>query len=220
MAVNYSNKFTWIMTATGLWGLYVIFTNPPPVVDVLVLLGLCFIVTDLLSGLLHIILDNPRSLDIGPIKPLAEGFQRHHTNPDKIFEMSLYEHLFVMHLPLSIFAAIALPFHDPHVYVVYLGMVGTLHLMQMAHRWAHIPAERLHPIPRVLQRTKVLLGKPTHDAHHVDPFDKNFCIMTGLFNWPLNWVVRHTSRFSHAWIGVFFLASIIPLIAALYMSWT
>ena len=218
-ALGYSNRFTWIMTAAGIAGLYRIATDPPPLTEALLILGVCLVVTDLLSGLLHVILDNPRSLDIGPIKPLAEGFQRHHENPSKIFEMSLYEHLFVMHLPLSIFAVIALPFWNSHLFVAYLGMIGTLHLMQMAHRWAHIPSEELHPVVRALQRAKLLISKDIHDSHHVDPFDKNFCIMSGLFNWPLNWVVRKTSRFSHAWIGVFFVASLIPVITALFLAW-
>lgn len=220
MALDYSNKFTWIMTAASGWAVWRIIQDPPPLVDALIIVGLCFIITDLLSGLLHIILDNPRSLDIGPIKPLAEGFQRHHRKPEKIFEMSLYEHLFVMHLPLTIFAVVVLPFNDSHLFVAFLSMVGSLHLMQMAHRWAHLPPERLPVVVRVLQRIRVLLPKSVHDNHHQDPFDKNFCIMTGTFNGPLNVVVRNTSRFSHAWIGVFFLVSLIPVGVALWLSWT
>ena len=125
-----------------------------------------------------------------------------------------------MHLPLTIFAAVVIPFNDAHLFVVYLGMVASLHLMQMAHRWAHLPEDRVPTPVRWLQRARLLIGKPAHDAHHDDPFDKNFCIMTGMFNRPLNWVVKNTSRFSHAWIAVFLLTSLIPAAIALTISWT
>ncbi len=220
MAIDYSNKFTWIMTAASGWALWRIIQTPPPLLDTLLVLGLCFLITDLLSGLLHIILDNPRSLVIPPIKPLAEGFQRHHRKPHKIFEMSLYEHLFVMHLPLTIFAVVVIPFNDAHLFVAYLGMVASLHLMQMAHRWAHLPSDEIPAVVRGLQRARLLIGKPAHDAHHQEPFDQNFCIMTGMFNRPLNFVVRHTSRFSHAWLGVFMAVALIPVAVALTLSWT
>jgi len=220
VVADYSNKFTWIMTAAGGWALWRIIRDPPPALEILLIVGLCLFITDLLSGLLHIILDNPRSLDIPPIKPLAEGFQRHHRKPWKIFEMSLYEHLFVMHLPLAIFAVVALPFNDSHLFVAYLGMAFSLHLMQMAHRWAHLPPEELNAVVRGLQRARILIPKHVHDSHHEEPFDKNFCIMSGLFNWPLNVVVRNTSRFSHAWIVVFMLVALIPVGVALTLSWT
>jgi ubiquitin-conjugating enzyme E2 variant len=219
LAVGYSNKFSFIVLGASVWSVFCIVMSPPPLVEMALLVGLCFVITDLLSGLLHVILDNPRSLDVPPIRPLAEGFQRHHENPDKIFEMSLYEHLYVMHLPLTILFAVVLPFHEPRLYLVYLGMVAMLHLMQMAHRWAHMPPETLSGVVRGLQRGRVLLPKAAHDVHHVAPYDRDFCIMTGVFNRPLNRAVKWFGGTSHWWNAVSLLACLIPVTAAPALAW-
>lgn len=215
---DYSNKFTIVVAAASLWSLGVIIVDPPPLLDTLLLLGLCYLVTDLLSGLLHVILDNPRSLDIPPIRGLAQGFQRHHSNPDNIFKMALYEHLYVMHLPLTALFVVIAVFHDPRLYVVFLGMNAMLHLMQMAHRWAHVDPATLPAGILPLQRVRILLSKSIHDRHHVDPYDRDFCIMTGMFNRPLNGLTRIFGRTSHWWNAVFLVACFIPVATALLMG--
>jgi hypothetical protein len=71
---------------------------------------------------------------------------------------------------------------------------------------------------RSLQRVGVLLSKPQHDLHHTPPFDKDFCIMTGLCNRPLNAAVSVLGPTTHAWLGVFLLSAISPLAVAFAIS--
>ena len=154
---------------------------------------------------------NPRSLDVAFIKPLAEGFQAHHDDQTGIFKMPLYDHPYVMHMPLAIFFVCTLPLHPSLVYVAYMSMVAMLYVMQMSHRWAHMPAGALHPVVRGLQRSRLLIRESEHGEHHHPPYQRNFCIMTGLFNRPLNAIVHVFGARSHLWILVFLATCFVPI---------
>lgn len=211
MKAGYSNKFTILMTLGIAWSLYWIAEDPPSLAGVLSVVVFCYLLTDIVSGLLHIILDNPRSLDIKLIESLADGFQKHHADPKAITQLPLYEHLYVMHLPLTLLFFAVLPLHTPLVYVVFLSMVLWLHVMQMSHRWAHATPKQLPPGTRSLHRMKLLIDFPAHAKHHREPYEKDFCIMNGLCNRPLNALVRTFGRTGHGWIAVFFLICLTPL---------
>lgn len=200
------------------WSTVVLVRSPPPLWVGLACAVFTLVATDLVSGLLHVVLDNPRSLSLGPIRGLAEGFQRHHERPSKIYEMPLYEHLYVMHMPLSLLFLVLLPFGNSAMHAAFLSMAVGLHLMQMAHLWAHVPPAQVPRAVRGLQSAGLLLDKPQHDAHHTAPFDRNFCIMTGWFNGPLNHWVERAGATSHGWLGAFLLVALSPLVLAYFLN--
>ena len=206
------------MVAGMAWSVWALVQAPPSLPHAGTLVAFSLIVTDLISGLLHVVLDNPRSLALAPIRGLAQGFQRHHQNPSNIYEMPLYQHLYVMHMPLTFLFLAVLPFHDAGMHVVFLSMVVGLHVMQMAHLWAHLPPERVPSAVRLLHRSRVLLSKPEHDLHHTEPFDKDFCIMTGVCNRPLNALVSLLGPTTHWWLAVFLASALSPLVLAFVIS--
>lgn len=214
VALRYSKTFTWFLAAGILESTWVVMRAPPPWLDSLFLFVFCVLATDLISGLLHIVLDNPRSLDIALIRVLAAGFQAHHEDPSGIYQMPLYKHLYVMHMPLTIVFFIILPFHDARMHLTFLSMVFALHLMQMAHLWAHLPSEKLPALVRRLQRAGILVRGTQHRIHHAPPFDKNFCIMTGICNRPLNAAVSRFGATTHWWMPVFLVAAMSPFALA------
>jgi ubiquitin-conjugating enzyme E2 variant len=212
--MKYSTAPTWIASAALCWSLYRVVQSPPSLLQGVLLLVACFFLTDLISGLLHVVLDNPRSLEVKPLYKLAIGFQRHHENPATIFEMSLYNHLYVMHLPLAAFFVVtALLGHELYL-LSYVVMFAMLHLMQMAHRWSHQPADDVPRPVAALQRAGVLLDKPHHDEHHTPPYSKNFCIMTGMADPLLNVAVRRLGGTSHWWNAAFLTAALTPAFIA------
>lgn len=218
VALGYSKGFTYTMVGGMVWSVWALAHAPPSLGSAALLFAFTLLVTDLISGLLHVVLDNPRSLKLGPIRSLAEGFQRHHESPAKIYEMPLYQHLYVMHMPLTLLFLAILPFHNAGMYVVFLSLVVGLHLMQMAHLWAHLPAERVPAVVRVLQSARVLLRKPQHDLHHTPPFDKDFCIMTGICNRPLNAVVSVIGPTTHFWLAIFVVVALAPMLVAFLVT--
>jgi hypothetical protein len=104
------------------------------------------------------------------------------------------------------------------MYVVFLSMVVGIHVMQMAHLWAHLPAERVPAVVRWLHRANLIISKPKHDLHHRAPFDKDFCIMTGICNRPLNAAVALIGATTHWWLALFLLSAITPLVAAFVLD--
>ncbi len=218
ISLGYSKIFTYTMAAGMAYSAWFLVQSPPSALAACSTVVFTLVVTDLISGLLHVVLDNPRSLALRPIAGLAEGFQRHHKNPAKIYEMPLYQHLYVMHMPLTITFLVVAPLQNPGMHVAFLSMVAGLHLMQMAHLWAHLPPQNVPRLARALQRAGILLAKPEHDSHHRDPYDRNFCIMTGLFNRPLNRAVRLAGPTTHWWLAGFLLVALSPLAAAFLLT--
>jgi len=219
VSLGYSKVFTYTMVAGMAWSAWDLIETPPPLFDAACVIVFSLVVTDLISGLLHVVLDNPRSLKLAPIRGLAEGFQRHHEKPANIYEMPLYQHLYVMHMPLTFLFVAVLPFQNPSMHVVFLSMVVGLHLMQMCHLWAHLPAERVPGPVRLLQKVGVLLSKREHDLHHSPPYDRDFCIMTGVCNRPLNAAVSVIGPTTHWWLAIFLVTALSPLAFALVLGW-
>lgn len=218
VSLGYSKVFSFTMVAGMAWSAWALVKSPPSLTQAVVLVGFSLVVTDLISGLLHVVLDNPRSLDLAPIRGLAQGFQRHHQNPSNIYEMPLYQHLYVMHMPLTFLFLAVLPFGKAGMYVVFLSMVIALHVMQMAHLWSHLPPEKVPGVVRVLQKGRVLLRKQQHDLHHVAPYDKDFCIMTGVCNRPLNVAVALLGPTTHWWLAIFLGSCLSPLALAFLLA--
>jgi hypothetical protein len=218
VSLGYSKVFSFTMVAGMAWSAWSLVKAPPSLTTAVILVGFSLVVTDLISGLLHVVLDNPRSLDLAPIRGLAQGFQRHHQNPSNIYEMPLYQHLYVMHMPLTFLFLAVLPFQQAGMYVVFLSMVTALHVMQMAHLWSHLPPERVPAVVRVLQMGRVLLRKQQHDLHHVAPYAKDFCIMTGICNRPLNATVALLGPTTHWWLAIFLGSCLSPLALAFFLG--
>lgn len=175
-----------------------------------------YIYVDLLSGVLHIILDNENYLSSPLLKSLVEGFLSHHNSPSDIYTMSLFNHLYTMHLPLTL----AFPFfalaNNPLSYFCFLSIAVHLHLMQMCHRWAHLPINRLSPIVKTLQGMHIFLPKLTHAKHHGKLLDSNFCLYSGVFNPLLNFLTKKIGLHNPIWLISFpVLVLIIPLITVL-----
>lgn len=55
--------------------------------------------------------------------------------------------------------------------------------------------------------------------HHVDPYERDFCIMSGLCNRPLNVAAGLFGVRSHGWILVFLLTCTVPIGAGLAMHY-
>lgn len=193
------------------WSVYRLVVEPVEAWHAAAIFLFCLAVTDLISGLLHIVLDNPRSMNVPLLRGLAGGFQRHHERPSRIYEMSLYEHLYVMHLPLTIVFLAVVAVDDGALFTAFLSLVVSLHLMQMAHLWAHLPAPRVPAPVRRLQRWGLLVGNREHGRHHTPPYSRDFCILSGWFNPPLNAVVRLLGPTSHWWNAAFLASCLLPL---------
>lgn len=148
-----------------------------------------YLVADLLSGLVHwtfdrIVDESTRYLGPHFVRP----FREHHLDPTGITR-----HDFIELNGNTCIAAV------PVLAAVWLGLqpapgrsaanfaaafVVCLTLWTMLtnqfHQWAH----QAEPSPwvRALQRARIILPREHHAGHHVPPFDRRFCITSGVLN--------------------------------------
>lgn len=192
------------------------------VLEVVAIATVTYFYTDIISGLLHLVLDNPKFLE-GPLEPFARGFQEHHLDPGVIYKMTVFNHCRVMSFPLILVyfcgAACLGPTMVPFN-VYFMSISCALMYMQMAHRWAHMPSSRRGDTIQWLQDKNIALPGTVHLKHHRAPYDCNFCIMNGVFNPVLNAIVEIPVLHPHSriWAPIFLSACFAPfgVIAAIY----
>ena len=185
------------------------------------LLATAVVYVDILSGLLHIVLDNPAFTTLPLLGPGAVGFQRHHHHPAGITIHNILnfvqEHLAGM---CGVLMAGLVPARwsagaNTNLLRLFLLEVIVLSCFMMAsHRWSHTQADQLSPLIVTLQEKGVLLSHLDHSLHHVD-YNCNFAIFTGWCNPLLN---RLTANVLHerrtAWLYLLALWGVTPLIVA------
>lgn len=160
---------------------------------VLVMIAVVFLITDLLSGTLHLTLDNPYFLDWPGLGTVAAGFQQHHNNPSIIYRMTLFTHVRTMATPCAPVFAIGSLVHGhdhPGWCATYVTLSFCLVYMQLGHRWAHMPKHMRGSVINALQKVSLALPPAAHVSHHKAPYDHTFCIMSGLLNPALNLIIQ------------------------------
>ena len=181
------------------------------------------LLVDLVSGILHLVLDycdpGPRLRNLvvrskeavhhtrekdtryrssGPWQQVVWNFQAHHAAPfpehdDQLRELSL------LVTPLLAITAIqyGLGWLAPAAARLWAGLLTLGYLVQASHFWAHqrvhLGAASLPPLVAKLQDARLLLHPDVHRKHH-QTFDVNFCIFNGWANPLLNAVFRLATR--------------------------
>ena len=178
--------------------------------------------TDLLSGFLHIVLDNPHFTTWPFIGPGAVGFQRHHHHPAGItVNAPLLVFVQEAYPGLSMIAATGLV---PTKYSagsslrtawlrVFLASVMLMSAVMMAcHRWSHTSRDALHPWIIAAQDSGIILDHNAHSVHHID-YNMNFCIFTGWGNPMVNLLTAHVlNEHSRIWLLVLIGWAMTPLL--------
>lgn len=183
-----------------------------------------FCLTDVLSGLLHIVLDNPFFAEkenwYGVIQPFAVGFQEHHIDTTSITTMPVIEHIRPMSFPLLGNFLVGCLLHGkwryfaPYQVAISLGLA----LMQMGHRWAHAHKDQRPWGVTTLQNWGVLISPKAHLRHHKAPYATQFCIMSGTMNPLLNAIVKRYKPTENYWAWVFSAVVLTPHFALMALA--
>lgn len=198
--------------------LYQALTHPDSsLLSATVIFVITYFFTDVISGVFHLVLDNPLFINQSPIDSMCRGFQEHHLDPTLIFKMSLFNHVRVMGQPLVGVWVLSMPLEFIagktmyHFHVYYLCLSVMLVYMQCCHRWAHMPFKMRGPVIRTLQNLRLALPAGEHLNHHGAPYMQNFCIMNGMTNPLLNFVTQKILHpHSKLWAPVFLICAYMP----------
>jgi len=187
----------------------------------LLLLTLAVLYVDVLSGLLHVVLDNPAFTTLPLLGPGAIGFQRHHHSPAGI---TIHHPLNFVQEHLAGMCGILITGLVParwsagtntNTLRIFLGEVILLScFMMLSHRWSHTQRSELPEWIQFAQTHGLLLSHLEHSLHHVD-YNCNFAIFTGWCNPLLNRITASVlHERSHLWLGALSLWGIAPFIVA------
>lgn len=131
-----------------------------------------YFLADFGAALFHLATDRGYNLE-----RICRNFQNHHDHPEK---MTFDLEPMLAGLPIMCIGFFALPW-----FFVSLGLF--ICLAQIPHYYAHHPA----PCAIVaLQECGMILHPDDHDSHHTEPFDKDFCVISGWSNPLVNWLIK------------------------------
>jgi len=172
--------------------------------EILILLFISYLWTDLESGALHVILDNQRLKTWPILGEAAQSFQSHHDDPSGIAHAKLFSFLRDHHPFVVLIAMVSLVrFKDAKIRVFVLFTVPMTHLMMAAHRWSHTHPDELPLFILFLQKSGVLMTQNHHSMHHI-AFEENFAIFSGWTNPLLNACFKIIPISSLWWVMIFF----------------
>lgn len=144
-----------------------------------------YVLADLGTGIYHFAVDNYG----GPSTPLfgsqIEAFQGHHRRPSTITRRQPANNLHTLARAVA-FAVVPLELavgNGGAAAHAFIGAcAGCVMLSQQFHAWAHGARGRVPAWVEALQGAGVLISRDMHGAHHREPYNNNYCIVSGVWN--------------------------------------
>lgn len=143
-----------------------------------------YVLADLLSGVYHWGIDNYGDASTPVFGSQIEGFQGHHKWPWIITRRQFANNLHALARNVTI-TVIPLEFlcnNDPILQGFISICAGCIMFSQQFHAWSHGTKSKLPPLVVSLQDAGVLVSRSQHSAHHRPPYNKNYCIVSGVCN--------------------------------------
>ncbi|KAJ6417364.1 hypothetical protein OIU84_003140 [Salix udensis] len=142
-----------------------------------------FILADLGSGIYHWGIDNYGDGSTPVFGNQIEAFQGHHKWPWTITRRQFANNLHALARAVAfVVLPIDLACNDP-VMNAFAGVFsGCIMFSQQFHAWAHGTKSKLPPLVVALQDAGLLVSRSQHAAHHREPYNSNYCIVSGVWN--------------------------------------
>jgi ubiquitin-conjugating enzyme E2 variant len=146
---------------------------------------------DLATGFYHWFVDNYGDADTPVFGAQIAAFQGHHRYPSTITRREPCNNLHALAraaaLALVPFDAALSAASAPAAAHAFAGaFAACVVLSQQFHAWAHEKRRRLPPGVEALQGAGVLVSRAQHAAHHRQPYNTNYCIVSGMWNGVLD----------------------------------
>ena len=201
-------------------------TLTPNLFVLLVSVLLCYFEYDLYSGVLHIVLDDPKNL--GKSNYIMEAimfqgcleFQWHHEIPRDIVEKGILSSCADLNVAVvanvaAIFAVVGGPLSSPDNRLFW-SLLGVKlfygYFGQINHAMAHRAAADRPAVVQALQNASIMLDQKKHNSHH-RTYDENFCLL-GQMDWAVHLIDRCIPKFEqrhYVWFAIWMLMSVFSL---------
>ncbi|KAF5728396.1 hypothetical protein HS088_TW21G00543 [Tripterygium wilfordii] len=142
-----------------------------------------YILADLGSGVYHWGIDNYGDESTPIFGPQIEAFQGHHKWPWTITRRQFANNLHALARAVT-FSVLPLDIacNDPVIHGFVGVCSGCIMFSQQFHSWAHGTKSKLPPLVVALQDLGVLVSRSEHAMHHRQPYNNNYCIVSGVWN--------------------------------------
>jgi ubiquitin-conjugating enzyme E2 variant len=146
---------------------------------------------DLATGVYHWFIDNYGDASTPVFGPQIAAFQGHHRYPSTITLRELCNNLHslaraVVLVLIPVDAALSALDAPAAAHAFFCAFAAFFLLSQQFHAWAHEKRRRLPPGVEALQAAGVLVSRAQHAAHHRQPYNTNYCIVSGMWNGVLD----------------------------------
>ncbi|KAK0599596.1 hypothetical protein LWI29_006764 [Acer saccharum] len=142
-----------------------------------------YILSDLGSGVYHWGIDNYGDASTPIFGSQIEAFQGHHKSPWTITRRQFANNLHALARAITfVVLPIDILCDDPTLQGFVGVCSGCIMFSQQFHAWAHGTKSKLPPPVVALQEAGVLVSRTQHSAHHRQPYNNNYCIVSGIWN--------------------------------------
>ena len=171
-----------------------------------------FVLYDLFSGVLHIVLDHPGFINFPLLGPACLEFQWHHHLPRDIAskpyvqvcgDLSMTVVILLTWYVLILNTPIGLSLIGFKILFAYFG--------QLCHRMAHTQKSARPGWVIALQDWGFMISQAAHNSHH-RTYDNSFCIGCGWCNPIITFIMTHVMSSPIGWLIVFVTAGLFDLV--------
>lgn len=204
-----------VLVVLALCGYGVLQTTSP--LALLVTFVVFYFYIDFYSGVLHVVLDNPKFVNLPLIGVPCVEFQWHHTFPYDISTRDLFDvwgDLNVLLLVKSIILFGIFGFTTTTFMVAAIGYAWG-YANQFSHRLTHTAPRRRSKLAVWLQEHHVLLPPATHQIHHSD-HSQSFPVLSGHSRGLIQSMLRVVPN-GYAWLILFLLLTAFDLVVVVWV---
>ena len=185
---------TWLVLQAGLWAKALAAPGSlatiaaTPVLSLAHAAALCvaaWAAADLFVGIFHWSVDNYGDEATPVMGATIAAFQGHHDHPWLITRgelCTIIDGPCVATMPMLMAAIL---WSSPPVAVVMAFYTAWSVLAQLTHKWSHERRCTMPPLVARLQDAHVFISCTEHRRHHAPPINSDYCILSGLWNKPL-----------------------------------
>jgi hypothetical protein len=146
-----------------------------------------WVAADFGSGVLHWSVDNYGNGRTPIMGSIIAAFQGHHSAPWTITKRGFANNVHKLCIPfgvvpMSLITAIASP--STALFFTFFCVFEIL--SQEFHKWSHMTKGECPTWVNWMQSVGLSVARKPHALHHMEPFDGNYCIISGICNKPLD----------------------------------
>ena len=118
---------------------------------------------------------------------IIAAFQGHHSAPWTITERGFCNNVYKLCIPFGVIPMTLINWiSGPAVTLFFTFFCITEILSQEFHSWSHKTKNECPGWVNWLQDAGITVGRKAHAQHHMAPYDGNYCIISGIWNRPLD----------------------------------